>query len=228
VVSRTPAAVDAEIAHRAASQHGVVSRGQLFDDGIGAGLVDYRLKVGRLHRVHSGVYAVGFPPRSSLALATAAVLACGPGAVLSHRSAAALWELDSSWFGPVEVTARCKRCHRGVIVHRSRTLSPSDVTSRCAIPVTGVARTLVDLADVVDDLALARAVNQALLRRRVGVDELAIALSKSSGRRAATRLRPFIQRADAPTRSVFEDAFLAFVQRHGLPRPPGQPARGRL
>jgi hypothetical protein len=125
----------------------------------------------------------------------AAVLACGRGAVLSHTSAAALWGL-SRWRQPLEVTAPHARRHDGVRVHRSRTLTRADVTRHYGIPTTTPARTLQDLARVLDPPALTRAVNDARLRHFIRVD-------------AET----------GPTRSVFEDAFLAFVDRHGLPRP---------
>lgn len=123
------------------------------------------------------------------------MLACGPGAVLSHTSAAALWGL-SKWRQPLEVTARNARRHDGIRVHRSRTLTRADITRQYGIPTTTPARTLHDLARVLDPASLTRAVNDARLRHLIKVD-------------AET----------GPTRSVFEDAFLAFVDRHGLPRP---------
>ncbi|MGI8592806.1 MAG: type IV toxin-antitoxin system AbiEi family antitoxin domain-containing protein [Solirubrobacteraceae bacterium] len=209
---------DSEIARRAAPQHGVLTRCQLLELGLDVDAIDYRLRVGRLLRLHRGVYAVGHHPPSPLAGAMAAVLACGPGGVLSHRSAAALWELDSRWRTPIEVSAPTERRHRGVRVHHSRTLIGEDVTIHFGIPVTTVARTLLDLAAVLDDKALARAVNIARLERHLRLDDLAGLLVRSPGR-TTRRLRPFVDRDDAPTRSAFEDAFLAFVDRHGLPRP---------
>jgi very-short-patch-repair endonuclease len=126
----------------------------------------------------------------------AAVLACGPGAALSHRSAAALWGL-TRWDRPIEVTAGNARRHDGILVHRSRTLTRAALTRHYGIPVTTPARTLDDLARVLDPRSLTRAVNEARLRHLVTRDP------------AET----------GPTRSVFEDAFLAFVDRHDLPRP---------
>src|SRR3954470_12587584 len=95
--------VDAVLARLAAPQHGMVTRDQLLSAGLNADAIAYRLKVGRLHRVHRGVYAVGHLPPSPHARAMAAVLACGSGAVLSHRSAAALWRITPPWHGAVEV-----------------------------------------------------------------------------------------------------------------------------
>jgi very-short-patch-repair endonuclease/predicted transcriptional regulator of viral defense system len=210
--------VDARLARRAAGQHGVLTRAQLFEAGLNKQAVDYRHAIGRLQVVHRGVYAVGHTPPSPYARAMAAVLACGDGAVLSHRSAAALWGFVSSWRVPTDVTVRTDRRHPGVRVHRSRTLGREETTMHFGIPVTTPARTILDLADVFDDAALARAVNEARLLRRLDLEDLARLLERSSGR-ATTRLRPFVERVGAPTRSVFEDAFLHFVERHALPRP---------
>ena len=187
---------DLRTAGIAARQHGVVSRRQLVDAGLVARSIAHRVETGRLIRLHRGVYAVGHRPPSPHARMIAAVLACGPGAVLSHRSAAALWGL-ARWDRPVEVTARNARRHAGILVHRSRTLTRADVTRHYGIPVTSPARTLADLARVLDPPSLTRAVNDARLRHLVRLDHT----------------------ETGPTRSVFEDAFLAFVDRHGLPRP---------
>jgi very-short-patch-repair endonuclease len=210
---------DVALSATAARQHGVVSRAQLHALGLDAKAIGYRLSVGRLHLLHRRVYAVGHVPRSMHAHAMAAVLACGPDAVLSHRSAAALWRIDPTWRTPIEVTATSKHRLRGVLVHRSRTLDPRDITTRDGIPVTTPARTLVDLADVLDDLALARAVNEAQVLRLTTLDAIADLLDRSPGRRAVRRLAPFVEQLDAPTRSIFEDTFKRFIERHDLPRP---------
>ncbi len=94
---RTPNVLLAELAAR---QHGVVARAQLVALGFNRQAIAYRLKVGRLHLLHRGVYAVGHRPPSPLATAMAAVLACGPEAALSHRSAAALWRILPRWRTP--------------------------------------------------------------------------------------------------------------------------------
>src|SRR5215212_6897701 len=132
--------------------------------------------------------------RRAPARAMAAVLACGSGAVLSHRSAAALWRMTPPWHGPVDVTARGKHKHAGIQAHRSATLTPEDVTLHYGIPVTTPQRTLDDLRRVLPTHSLTRAVNEA-------------------------RLRNLIRDDITPTRSVLEDEFLRFVDRHGLPRP---------
>ncbi|HLM50570.1 MAG TPA: DUF559 domain-containing protein [Solirubrobacteraceae bacterium] len=90
---------------------------------------------------------------------------------------------------------------------------------RDRVPVTRPARTLLDLADVLDDRHLARAVNEARVLRLVTVEHIDRMLARSPGRRGAARLRAYVMRGGGPTRSQLEDAFLAFVDRHRLPRP---------
>lgn len=204
---------DFEIARLAATQHGYVTRSQLLDAGLSARAIDRRLDRGRLVLRHRGVYAVGHVPPSPHARGMAAVLACGPGAVLSHRSAAALWGL-ARWPPTLEVTAPTDRRVPGVHTHRSRHLT--DVTTHYGIPTTTPARTLLDLAKVLDPASLTRAMNDARLRRLMSLDDLDDVIANSPGR--ATRALAH-DHVHAPTRSVFEDAFLAFLDRHHLPRP---------
>jgi very-short-patch-repair endonuclease len=118
----------------------------------------------------------------------------------------------------IDVTAAGNHTRRHVRVHRSRTLQPEDITHHHGIPVTTPARTLLDLADVLDDASLTRAVDEARLQRLLSLDDLATLLTRSPGR-ATKRLRPHVEDARRPTRSAFEDAFLAFTERYGLPRP---------
>ena len=188
---------DAALARLATPQHGVVTRGQLLTAGVNAKAITYRLSIGRLHELHRGVYAVGHRPPSPHARAMAAVLACGPGAVLSHRSAAALWAITPAWRGPEDVTAAGKHSHRGITTHRSTTLTRADITRHYGIPITTPARTLHDLARVLPSHSLTRAVNEARIRNLVSE----------------------VHEETGPTRSTFEDAFLRFIARYGLPRP---------
>jgi very-short-patch-repair endonuclease len=216
-VSTPPA--DAELSRRAARQHGLLTRTQLVDAGLNRHTIAHRVKVGRLHVVHRGVYAVGFRSDAPLPRAMAAVLACGRGAVLSHGSAAALWGIQAAWPNRADTIAATEHRLTGVRVHRSRSLAPQDRTTRLRIPTTTPVRTLIDLADTVDDRILARAVNEALVKRLLRREHLAARLASVHGRRAARRLSAFVDNPDAPTRSVFEDAFLELVDRKGLPRP---------
>ena len=136
--------------------------------GFNRQAIAYRLKVGRLHLLHRGVYAVGHRPPSPLATATAAVLACGPNAALSHGSAAALWRIVTRWPSRTHVTAPTERGRPGIHVHRSN----ADSTTHYGIRVTTPARTLVDLADVLTPKQLSRAMNEAQVLRLVTANEL--------------------------------------------------------
>ena len=212
----TPDVVIAEIAAR---QHGVVTLLQLLAVGLDRNAIKYRLRVGRLHLLHRGVYAVGHRPPSPLTTAIAAVLACGPDAVLSHRSAGALWRILTWWHTPMEVTAPTQHRLKEIQVHRSR---HADATTHYGIPVTTPARTLVDLADVLTPNQLTRAVNEAQVQRLVTAAELTTLLTRYPGRRTA-RLTP----ERGATRSHLEDRFTRFLKRHDLPLPErNQPIAG--
>lgn len=211
--------INAEVARRAGRQHGVLSRAQLLDAGLSSRAIRSHTRAGLLHRVHRCVYAVGHDGLSDRGRALAAVLACGDGAALSHRSAAALWRIVPGWISPIDVTAAGNHHLHGVALHKSRTLLATDTTVRHGIAVTRPARTLLDLADLLDDVALERAVNEAQVLRCLRRAELAALLARSPGRRGVERLRPFAGQTGAPTRSVFEDTFVHFVERYDLPTP---------
>lgn len=150
----------------------------------------------------------------------AAVFACGPGAVLSHRDAAALWELRQSSSAAIEVTVPSlngRRGQRGIRVHRSGRLGPDEVTVRDGIPVTTVARTLLDLADVVPKQALRRAVTEAEYLRLFDLTAINAVVKSNPGRRSAKLMAA--AGTGERTRSKLEDRFLAFVERHGVERP---------
>jgi predicted transcriptional regulator of viral defense system len=143
--------LDAQIAALATAQHGVVTRRQLKGFGLSPGGIEKRVASGRLHRIHRGVYAVGHPVLGSHGRRLAAVLTCGPHALLSYASAAALWAIRASAAVLVDVTvpgsgARPRR--PGLRIHRARGLGPDERTVHHGIPVTTPERTLLDLAAV--------------------------------------------------------------------------------
>ena len=143
----------------------MVARAQLRELGLGRRAIGHRAETGRLHPVFRGVYAVGHRVLSLDARWTAAVLAGGPGAVLSHRSAAALWRIHSTARSRVEITVpRGRRSRPGIDVHRS-SLPPDEVTGVRGIPVTTVPWTLIDLAAVVDGDHVVRAAREAEVLR---------------------------------------------------------------
>jgi hypothetical protein len=208
----------------AARQHGVVTRAQLLALGFHPRAITYRLRLGRLHLLYRGVYAVGHRPPSPLATAMAAVLACGVGAALSHLSAGALWRILPRWGRPVDVTAPKDRRHPGIRVHRS---THAEITVAYGIRVTTPAQTLLDLADVLNDQDLARATNEAYVLNLTTPEKLATFLTRSPGRRTS-RLAPHTN-ATGATRSPLEDDFLPFCKRHRIPTPEtGQRIAGHL
>lgn len=151
------------VARIAARQYGIISSRQLEAVGISRSAVTRRIRAGRLHRVHRGVYAVGHTGLSREGRWLAAVFACGPAAVLSHASAAALWRvLSAPGFIHVTVPVRSGRARRaGIRIHRSTTLDPSHVTRRAGIPVTTPSRTLADLRRTVPPVRFAAALREA-------------------------------------------------------------------
>jgi very-short-patch-repair endonuclease len=156
----------------------------------------------------------------------AAVLACGPGAVLSHRSAAALWRIGSDWNGPVEVaTARSTRSRPGIRRHTAR-LPADEVSVERGIPVTTVPRTLFDLAAVLPLDAVEKAMREAeylRLHDRLSLRDL---LARRRGYRGSRAIRICLARRREMkgfTRSPLEDLFAAFLERASLPRPQVNP-----
>lgn len=216
-----PASPDASIAVLAERQHGAVAVEQLRGIGLAHTDVAYRVQTGRLHRVHRGVYAVGHPRLSREGRFLAAVLAVGPGAVLSHRSAAVLWGLVSDVGGPVDITVSgTQHPRRGILVHRTNGLRRVERTRSAGVPVTSPARTLFDLAATpTDDRTLRRAVREALVQRRVDERGLRAQLEHARGRRGAARIGAIIQLGPVATRSELEDRTLQVLEARGLPRP---------
>jgi very-short-patch-repair endonuclease len=206
---------DGAIAELARRQHGVVTRAQLRALGMRDDAVDWRVKRRRLHRVHRGVYVVGYSHLTRNGRFLAAVLACGDGAALSHFSAAVLWGMlnDGGW--SIHVTADSRRRRPGLIVHEG-TLD-DETTSRAGIPVTNPARTLIDLADVAPRRTLERALDEAEFLR---LD--CTGLAARHGRRGSGLLSSVLDThrpGSTRTRSHLEELFIALCDEHNLPRP---------
>jgi hypothetical protein len=203
-------------------QHGVVTRAQLAELGIGRGAVGRRLESGRLHILHRGVYAVGQRVVGREGHWMAAVLAMGSDAVLSHRSAAALWGIRATARGRVEVTVpRAPRSRSAIQVHRTR-VAADEVTAVRGIPVTTPPRTLLDLGAVVRRRALERAIDQAEALRLTDPLCIGDVVVRHQHRPGAAAIRAILAAGRigaAITRSELEDRFLAFLDDHELPRP---------
>jgi hypothetical protein len=195
--------------------YGHVTRSQLLKHGFNARAITRRIGNGQLIRVHAGVYAVGVRRIDPPARAAAAVLACGPDALLSHSWAAALWGIRKDWPGLPEVTVPGDRRPKGICVHRSTTLTRADKRIHLGIRVTSPARTLVDNQAELSDKQLRRAVNDLRLKGFLKLGQLTEVVERLT----APRLRRFIDQPTGPTRSEFEDAFLAFIAEFGLPTP---------
>ena len=202
-------------------QHGVVSRRQLLELGLTRHGIQERLDRGRLHRIYKGVYSVGRPELTGLGRWTAAVLACGPEAVLSGRSAAQLWGIFAPRFSAIEVTipARKTRSCPGVRV-KSRRLPDTDITTYRNIPLTTPVRTLIDLAATLRTADLERAVNEADQLDLVDPETLRTSLDEYAGVPGARMLRTLLDhRTFILTDSVLEQRFLPIARSAGLPRP---------
>jgi very-short-patch-repair endonuclease len=205
-------------------QHGVVGQRQLEALGFTRRAIERRLDSWRLRMVHGGVYAVGHSKLSRHGRWMAAVLAYGNDALLSHRSAAALWGFARPRAHAIDVTATVGRQgvlrRKGIWIHRCR-LHPEDRTARDGIPVTTVARTLFDLAEVVDFRRLEWTWEEA---DRLGLLELRAVervCERGYGRRALRPIRRLLAEARAPAavRSPLEEVFAAFCREHRLPPP---------
>jgi hypothetical protein len=205
------APVDLEIARSARAQHGIVTTAQLVEVGLTKSAIAKRAKRGRLHRIHHGIYAVGHEGISEEARWMAAVLACGPFAVLSHGAAAVHWGLLRPLKGPIDVTVPThggRKRQRGIRIHRCVSLgAPKStdgslrrpvplVTVRNRIPVTTVPRTLEDIRATLAPYLVRRAIRQA--------EFLGLALGEIKTDR---------------TRSDLERYFLRLCRRYGLPLP---------
>src|SRR5436305_1699960 len=227
--TRMAALFDQLIAALAARQLGHVARWQLLELGLTPNMIDYRIRVGRLHVVYPGVYAVGHRRWAPIDLAAAAVLACGKGAVLSDFSAAALWGFIKRWPEQPEVCVARDRRPRGIQVHRRQDLSRREKTRQLGIPVTTPARTVLDCAPRLTDAPLTRYVNDALLSLFLHEGELNDVIERHPKHPVAARLRPFLTRKGGPTRSELEDRFVAFCHKHRLPQPETNvPMNGRV
>jgi very-short-patch-repair endonuclease len=206
-------------------QQGVVTHAQLTSLGVGRRTINRWLGSGRLRAVHRDVYAYGPRPLTKRGKWLAAVLAMGPGSFLSHRSAAALWGLAGDR-PKVDVNAPRGRQVRpgrasGIKVHRCK-FDPGEVTTREGIPVSTVARTLFDLAERSKPYELKSAWDEASRLKLLRVPEVGAVYERGRGRRARTRIRPFLlaeQRHIEDSASPLEDRFAEFVVAQRLPPP---------
>jgi very-short-patch-repair endonuclease len=225
-----------------AKQHGVLTRRQLLELGLTPKMIDRRLASGRLHALWRGVYSVGRPRVTLRGWWRAAVLACGPDAVLSHISAAGLWGIRESSSGRerrakidnegeqvrpalIDVSIPGNRIRRlsGIRPHRRSDHRDSDRTVHDGIPVTSPARTLIDLATLLQPDDLEMAVNEADKLGLVDPETLRRQIEDHRGMEGVKALRRLLDRRTfSLTDSELERRFLRVVRQAGFPRPKTQ------
>lgn len=214
-------------------QHGVVCRRQLLELGFRSSWIGDRLACGEFVSLYSGVYAIGHDRLTRRGIYMAAVLAGGPNANLSHRSAAHHWGFASP--GPMlEVVRRSSPDPRVVprrprsavldrlVIHRSRVLDGTQTTEHLGIPVTTVARTLLNLAGTMELRALESCLSEAERLRLIRIDELRAASTAGRGWPGIAKLRTALAGWDPhslDTRSELEAAFVALCRTHDVPTP---------
>lgn len=216
----SPNTVGRRIEELATRQYGVVSRGQLLALGLSPNGITRRHARRDLVRLHQGVYAVGHRRLTSQARELAAVMACGPGAVVSHRTAASRHGLLRLASPRIEVSVpRGRRSRNGIVVHRPRVLDDEDRGTVEGIPITSVARTIVDLASG-EDVGRMLDAGERTRTLDVGAIERTLErLPRQPGRRRLLRLLVKYRPEPAFTRSEAERRFLVLCRRHRLPTP---------
>jgi hypothetical protein len=206
----------------ARKQYGIVARRQLLALGFSAGEIEHRIGRARLHVVIRGVYAVGWPQPTQKRRWMAAVLACGDQAMLSHHSAAALWQIGTERPNVVDVSVRrrCELRRPGLRVRGRPTLAPEDIGSCEGIPVTAPTRTLVDLATELDPISVERAVNEADKRDLIDPETLRARLNGYAGEPGVRLLRTLLdKRTFRLSDSKLEIVFRPIAESAGLPPP---------
>ena len=216
--------VDAEVGRLAVAQNGLVTREQLDALGLNDQAIAKRVARGRLHRINQTVYSLTPGVMTQRGKFMAAVLACGPDAVLSHRSAAFLWGLVDSWEEPIDVTApnRRGRSPDGVAAHRDGSLQPIDKTTVYGIPCATVARTILDYAGVEPDWKVRKVVAEAEVLQILDKSKLRALLKRSRRRRGVARLRLILDMINPQTkrtRSELERFFLEMCAKRSVPEP---------
>ncbi len=213
------AAIERTIVAVAAVQLGLITTGQLIALGLSHASISERVRLGRLHRVHRGVYAVGRRELSREGEFLAAVLAIGEGAVLCGFAGAALHSFWPGATAPIDVAvARRVSSRRGIRVHSGIELPAAAVTVQLGIPVTTPARTILDLAAAMySQRAFRRLVHEAEAQGQVTPEALCAEIERSPRHRGAARVLTEIADGPKPTRSGLEDDLLDLLRRHAFP-----------
>lgn len=224
VESETRAATNDRIARIASRQLGLVTAAQLAHCGLGRGAIAHRRRIGTLLPVAPRVFAVGRPPDARFARHLAAALSVVGDAWLSHHAAAEVWGLVAAdGRRPIDllVIGTTPRPRPGVRLRRTQRLDPVDRTRRGMLPVTNVARTIVDLGTVLSVDALERVMAEAFALHRCSATGVRAAMDRKPGSRGTRAVRAVLERAEGPrrTRSEAERQFLSVVRAAGLGDP---------
>lgn len=217
--------IDATITAISEQQRARVSREQLLCAGVGSNAIDRRLANGRLVLVYPGIYALAHGLEIPFAAETAALLACGEGALLSHHSAITLWKLRPGIARPIHVTivgGSRGRNLAGVTVHRSRTIAAPDSRVHQGLPVTSPARALLDAAGSLRDRDIERLLDEAVFALRIlTIAEVRDVLARAGNHPGRARLARVVgghmhaTKTDSPP----EEDLLALIRAAGLPEP---------
>ncbi len=213
--------IERAIGALAESQHGVVAIWQLLALGLGPDAIQYRVSIGRLHRIHHGVYAVGHRKLTRHGHWMAAVLAYGPHAVLSHKTAAALWGIGQSSYKIDVTTPHSKRGRATIRAHTAKLHPEEDRAIRDGIPVTSVARTILDLAAQLAPDPLTRLIEESDRRQLFDLRALDRAIARRPRGAGAAKLNAVLAayRGTPDTRSKLERDFRKLIADAGLPEP---------
>ena len=212
--------VERAVARIAGCQDNVISREQLLGAGLGRGAIAHRVKAGTMQRLFWNVYLLGAAPPTLSGRARAAVLSCGRGAVVSHRSAAELFGLLPEGGGDVDVTVAGRNfaARAGVRRHRVAHLPRHDVTTIRGVRVTSIARTVCDLAATEPQKSVVDAFQEGLYRRILTPRAMSEVLGREPTRRGAPVIQALI-RDPRLTRSERERLLLKLIDQAQLPRP---------
>jgi very-short-patch-repair endonuclease len=213
--------LEAQVRRLAASQHGVVSRGQLLAIGMTQRQIDHRLASGRLQRIAPGIYRVG-PVSGRLEREMAALLTCGETSVISHGSSMRRWEIPGAAGDDdieVAISRGYRRPRRGLRVHRCTTYQQDETTLLDGLRITTPARTLLDMAARLSDHDLERAVAAAQRKRLATSLEIRTVLERHPRLAGAARLRRLLGIDPGFSRSQAEAHCLALIREAALPTP---------
>jgi very-short-patch-repair endonuclease len=213
--------VEVVMAAWAGRQKGNVTREQLLAAGFSAGAIEHRLRNHSLHPMFPGVYLVGHRVEPPLARECAAILYCAPRAMLSHRTAARVWKLPAPAYADVELTVVGRRVkpQPGLRLYTIAVIEAFELRRESGLPITSPSLTLLDLAGVVGEPDLARALNEARVQGLVNDGEIHATLRAHPNRRGARALRALLasEEAEFTVESEAERLCLKLMIKHRMP-----------